>query len=198
MKKLFKSASQSKCLMKFISVVFCALCFVCFAVSAPKNLYAEARVGFESIVVNESAPIKVLAQLDEKNGTHYADYDYKVDKGLPVKYGKVYKFRQVRNGVDIPSGDIVVCTDKNNKVLSVFGEPDNGATATDKTASLYDNLSGVTVHVEQPDVFGNTVSVPVEQRREDEYMLADLTRNIFVVNATGGEYVYYQNDSGVF
>lgn len=196
MKKNFKSACQSKYVSIFISVVFCALCFVCFAVSAPKNVYAEAYAGFDGIVVNESAPLGVLATLDERNGTHYADYDYKPDKILPVKYGKVYKFRQVRNGVDIPSGDIVVCTDKNNKALSVFGEPNKTATQADSFGSA--GMSGVTVSVEQPDALGNTVSVPVEHTSESEFMLADYTRNIFVVDATGGEYVYYQNDSGVF
>ncbi len=195
MGKHFKSTLQYKYIAIFITAVFCALCFVCGAANEHGNVYAESNATFDGVIVDEDKPLDILSELDKKYGTHNSDYEYRLDKVLPVKYGKVYKYRQVHSGVDIPSGDIVVCTNGENKVLSVFGEPDKTLAQTNAaTTAIY----GVTVSVEQTDAFGNSVGVPVEQTTDGEYMLADFTRNIFVVDASDGVFAYYQNESGVF
>lgn len=198
-----KVKRMPKILSSRLLVAGCVLALFCTVVFFPNKAvaetsYVEANVS-SNLCVNESAPLDIISELDNAFGTHNSEYIYRLDKVLRVAYGKVYKFRQTHNGVDIPAGDIVVCTDKQNNVLSFFGsgvEPDTDN--IDIEGDVVD-AHGVTVSVPQTDAFGNTVYLNVENLDDYWYGLYDVVRNIYVVDMSDDNHPrYYYSNTGKF
>lgn len=68
-----------------------------------------------------SSELYLLEGLDETQSADITE-EYRLTKTLDVVYGKIYKYQQQKNGLDVYGKELVVSVNKEGKVLSTSGE----------------------------------------------------------------------------
>lgn len=113
--------SEKKVLVILFSILF-AFSTVLYAANNTLSIHALAdECSIDYAIFDASDPYLTLEALSETQGANVKE-EYRLTKCLDVAYGKVYKFQQSKDGMDVFGEELIISVNNEGRILSVFGQ----------------------------------------------------------------------------